>query len=212
MPTLALLAQDRPIKTYHIQNNTDILIGQSPSCGIRLQRPEVASEHAWILCKSGHCEVMALNDKFPVLVNKKFIRKHRLTEGEQMVIGGYYFRFHASDYVPVDKQASLMARKGLLRPPKNLSGDIRSGYVQILDGKRLGRIIPLDRSLMRLGKKKGDCAIIARRKEGYFLSHLTGTSSPKIDGKPIGEHALPLHDGNIIQIGKIRLAFHTESH
>jgi pSer/pThr/pTyr-binding forkhead associated (FHA) protein len=212
MPTLALLAQGRPIKTYHIQDNSDMLIGQSPSCGIRLQRPEVTSEHAWILSNSGHCQVMALNNKYPVLVNQRFIKQHRLMDGDQLEIGGYYFQFHTSNYVPIDKQARRMIRDNSLENQKNISMDTRSGYVQILDGKRLGRIIPLDRSLMRLGKKEGNCAVIAHRKEGYFLSHLKGSTPPKIDGRPIGEHSLPLHDGNIIQIGKIRLAFHAESH
>lgn len=211
MPTLALLAEGRPVKAYYIQEGNDILLGQSTSCGIRIDSPDVTSEHAWILCNGNQCQVIALNEKYPVLVNQRFITRQPLKEGDKLEIGDYAFQFYTSKHVMIDRRARQKSRRASHSGEPKISGAPTSGYVQVLDGKRLGRVIPLDHSLIRLGKKDGDCAVIARRKEGYFLSHLKGSTPPKVNGTPIGEHSLPLHDGNIIQIGKIRLAFHSES-
>lgn len=209
MPKLVLISEGRPIKAYHVQDNSDILVGNSSSCGIRINSPKVATEHIWMLCNRGRCRLVALNEKFPVQVNNRFIKDHFLTAGDEIQIGNHRFCFSddAHKPAPAPQQPSRASSKMQVKTTPS-SPD----YVQVLDGKRIGRIIPLDHCLMRLGKAKGNCAVIAHRKEGYFLSHLKGPIPPMINGNPIGDQACPLEDGNIIQIGKIRLAFHSQSH
>jgi len=212
MPKLVLVSGNQPTKAYHVQDNSDILLGNSSSCGIRIDSPEIASEHIWMLCNSGRCRIVALNDKFPVLVNNKFIKDHYLSNGDELQIGNQRFCFsddtHKATHNPKRSSALPRASEKEMAEMEPTGPD----YVQVLDGKRMGRVIPLDHSLMRLGKEEGNCAVIAHRKEGYFLSHLKGPITPSINGNPIGEQAYPLQDGNIIQIGKIRLAFHSQSH
>jgi pSer/pThr/pTyr-binding forkhead associated (FHA) protein len=212
MPKLALISGNKSTKAFHIQDNSDILLGNSSSCGIRIDSPEIASEHIWMLCNSGRCRIIALNEKFPVLVNNKFIRDHYLSNGDELQLGNHRFCFSHDTHKITQKPKRSSARP---RPCKKEITEMKPAgqdYVQVLDGNQLGRIIPLNHSLMRLGKAKGHCAVIAHRKEGYFLSHLKGPVPPTINGSPIGDSAYPLKDGNIIQIGKIRLAFHSQSH
>lgn len=83
----------------------------------------------------------------------------------------------------------------------------QKAYLQIINGEHIGRIIPLNRKLIRIGKAGGDCAMITHRDDGYFLSYLEG-SMPTLNGMPIGEETVQLTDGSTIEIGNTQLQFY----
>jgi predicted component of type VI protein secretion system len=203
MATLNLYLNERPIKAYELMAGADILVGSAGECGIRIDHQSVAPRHAWIISHSGSCRIMALSEKAPILANQKAISDHHLSHGDRIEIGRFTLRFSGEDQCA--EEATSITDSATDRAPA------ASGYVQILAGSHLGRIIPLDHGLTRLGKAKRSSAVIARRKTGYFLSHLEGPIPPKVDGSSIGEQSQPLRDGNIIEIGRIRMAFHAAS-
>ncbi|MES9813685.1 MAG: FHA domain-containing protein [Candidatus Thiodiazotropha sp.] len=83
-----------------------------------------------------------------------------------------------------------------------------SGVLQIINGDNFGRIIPLNRNMTRIGHAGGDCAMIARRENGYFITFLEGPNPPRINRKPIGNQAQLLTDGDIIDVGGSQMQFH----
>jgi len=86
-----------------------------------------------------------------------------------------------------------------------------STCVQIVNGKHFGKVIPIARGLTRLGIEGHETAVIAHRREGYFLAHLEGSKPPYINGQSIQEHSQQLFDGDNVQIGNIRMVFHHQS-
>jgi hypothetical protein len=83
-----------------------------------------------------------------------------------------------------------------------------TGILQIVNGDNFGRIISLKKNLTRIGHAGGECAMIARRENGYFISFLEGTSPPSINKRPIGNQAQLLMDGDIIDLGGTKMQFH----
>ena len=65
----------------------------------------------------------------------------------------------------------------------------------------------LNRSMTNLGKPGVATAVITRRNEGYFLSHLEGEKTPLVGDTPIGSHSVKLCDGDTIQIGNVKMQF-----
>jgi hypothetical protein len=84
-----------------------------------------------------------------------------------------------------------------------------TGYVQVIKGEYIGRIVVLNRSMTRLGLSGHACAVIANRgDEGYFLTPLDCKAYPLVDGKPTGDTTIPLSEGSIIEIDGIVMKFH----
>ena len=84
-----------------------------------------------------------------------------------------------------------------------------SGFLQVISGDRIGRIVLLNRAMTRLGFPGNSCAMVVNRgREGYFLTHLEGEIMPRVDGNTIGDRAVRLSEGAIVEIGEIKMKFH----
>jgi pSer/pThr/pTyr-binding forkhead associated (FHA) protein len=83
----------------------------------------------------------------------------------------------------------------------------RHAFLQILNGQNMGKTISLHRNLVNLGTPGVQLAVIARRNDGFFLSHLEGDTPTRVGDTAIGDKAWQLHDGDIIQMGNVRMQF-----
>jgi hypothetical protein len=83
-----------------------------------------------------------------------------------------------------------------------------TGVLQIMNGENFGRIIPLTRNMTRIGHTGGDCAMISKRDDGYFLSFLEGPHPPIVNRISIGNGSHLLRDGDIIEVGGTKMQFH----
>ncbi len=84
-----------------------------------------------------------------------------------------------------------------------------SGFLQVISGERIGRIVLLNRAMTRLGFPGNSCAMVVNRgRAGYFLTHLEGEIMPRVDGTTIGDRAVQLTEGAIVEIGDIKMKFH----
>ena len=88
--------------------------------------------------------------------------------------------------------------------------EMRHGFLQIMSGANLGKTMSLNRAMTNLGKPGVATAVIAKRNEGYYLSHLEGKKSPLVGDISIGDKTEKLHDGDIITIGNIKMQFYLE--
>ena len=83
------------------------------------------------------------------------------------------------------------------------------GFVQIINGEHIGRIIALNRAMTRLGQSGNTCAVVANRgDEGYFLTPLEGEAYPLVNGEPTGDATIQIFEGAIIEIDGIQMRFH----
>ena len=82
-------------------------------------------------------------------------------------------------------------------------------FFQVISGEHIGRIIPLNRPMTRLGLSGRACAVVVNRgKDGYFLSHLDGKEQPLVDGIPTGNSSIHMPEGALIEINGIQMKFH----
>jgi len=83
------------------------------------------------------------------------------------------------------------------------------GFVQVVDGEHIGRIIALNRAMTRLGQSGNTCAVVANRgDDGYFLTPLECKAYPLVNNEPTGDATIQLFEGDIIEIDGIRMRFH----
>jgi len=79
--------------------------------------------------------------------------------------------------------------------------------IQILTGPSAGKELDLTKSLTTLGKPGVQVAVITRRPQGYFITHVEGSTFPHLNGKMLDAQAHPLKDHDIIELGGIKMEF-----
>jgi len=79
--------------------------------------------------------------------------------------------------------------------------------LQILTGAVAGKEIELTKNLTTLGKPGVQVAVITRRPQGYFLTHVEGASFPVVNGKALDAQARQLNDHDVIELVGVKMEF-----
>jgi predicted component of type VI protein secretion system len=79
--------------------------------------------------------------------------------------------------------------------------------IQILTGPSLGKELALVKNLTTLGKPGVQVAVITRRPQGYFITHVEGAKFPIINGKMIDAQAQPLNDHDVLELAGVKMEF-----
>ncbi|MDH4189090.1 MAG: FHA domain-containing protein, partial [Betaproteobacteria bacterium] len=74
------------------------------------------------------------------------------------------------------------------------------GAIQILSGGNAGKELELSKPLTTLGKPGVQVAVLTRRPQGYFITHVEGANAPTVNGQTIGTAPHALKDHDLIEI------------
>lgn len=77
--------------TYALDQRTRI--GRAPESEIRLQSSSVSRHHALILCNARQCIIEDLNSTNGVVINGRKVSRHKMKDGDVIVIGDAQFKF-----------------------------------------------------------------------------------------------------------------------
>jgi pSer/pThr/pTyr-binding forkhead associated (FHA) protein len=79
--------------------------------------------------------------------------------------------------------------------------------IQILNGPNAGKELMLSKALTTLGRPGVQVAVITRRQQGYYITHVEGTSFPVVNGKALGLDATALTNHDIIELSGTKMEF-----
>jgi pSer/pThr/pTyr-binding forkhead associated (FHA) protein len=79
--------------------------------------------------------------------------------------------------------------------------------IQVLSGSGGGKTLDLVKTLTTLGKPGVQVAVIARRPQGYFITHVEGANYPIVNGKTLDAQAYALTDHDVIEIAGVKMEF-----
>jgi hypothetical protein len=79
--------------------------------------------------------------------------------------------------------------------------------IQLLNGGNAGKELELTKTLTTLGKPGVQVAVIAKRPQGYFITHVEGAQFPVLNGKSLDAQAHPLADHDVIEIAGVKMEF-----
>ena len=95
--------------------------------------------------------------------------------------------------------------------PMSASQPIAAGgkvaAIQILSGANAGKEMELTKALTTLGKPGVQVAVITKRPQGYFITHVEGANFPILNGKLLDAQAHPLGDHDIIELAGVKMEF-----
>ena len=85
------------------------------------------------------------------------------------------------------------------------------GAIQLLSGGNAGKELELSKPLTTLGKPGVQVAVLTRRPQGYFITHVEGTHRPTVNGQAIGTSPHALKDHDLVEIAGIKMEFFFKS-
>jgi predicted component of type VI protein secretion system len=83
----------------------------------------------------------------------------------------------------------------------------RDAAIQVLSGAAAGRTLDLTKNLTTIGKPGTQVAVITKRPNGYFITHVEGATFPSLNGASLGAQAHPLNDHDMIEIAGVKMEF-----
>lgn len=92
-------------------------------------------------------------------------------------------------------------------PATGGAGGLRDAAIQVLSGAAAGRTLDLTKNLTTVGKPGLQVAVITKRPNGYFITHVEGSTYPTLNGTSLGAQAHPLNDHDLIEIAGVKMEF-----
>jgi pSer/pThr/pTyr-binding forkhead associated (FHA) protein len=81
------------------------------------------------------------------------------------------------------------------------------GAIQLLSGGNAGKELELNKPLTTLGKPGVQVAVLTRRPQGYFITHVEGSARPTVNGQQIGPAPTALKDHDVIELAGVKMEF-----
>lgn len=81
------------------------------------------------------------------------------------------------------------------------------GAIQLLSGANAGKELELTKPLTTLGKPGVQVAVLTRRPQGYFITHVEGASRPTVNAQQIGAAPHALKDHDVIELAGVKMEF-----
>jgi len=231
MARLILMFNKQVVKEYTLDRE-GVTIGRNEDNTIMVDNLAVSGYHARIDMAGKDHILTDLQSTNGTFVNDKKVISHKLSHGDNVIIGKHVILFVATgreaeagtDQQKVDmdktmmldtaKQKELLAKQqGALQAAKAAE---KIGVVNFIEGADLGEI-ELRKKLTKIGKAEtseirlpglfmpATAATISRRPSGYVLTTMGGKI--KVNGQAIADNAA-LNEFDTIEIGKIKFQFY----
>ena len=218
IPKLVLSTTLRVLRRI-VVDRARMSIGRRPYNDIMLDDLTVSGEHAVLHASAGECVIHDLHSRNGTLVNGLPVMQRALVDGDRIEIGIYRLDFViervsaerasgdrvAGDRVAADRVAADRADASSAGSQPGTAG------LRVLSGSNAGSTLALDRPIVSIGNGAGQVAVLARRRNGHYVTHLEGPAYPLVNGESIGLVAHPLRHDDLIELAGTIFQFFSEA-
>ena len=218
MSKLTLSFKGKVLRVYPLQQGI-MEIGSDESCAIHIDSLAVEPKHARIETHGSDSILFDQNSEEGIFLNQTRLSEHKLVDGNVIRIGKHNLLYTYEEVTQLDANESstsidihpVIEELAVNEAPEKFhTQPSKQGWLQILNGQNLGKTMSLNRSMTNLGKPGVATAVITKRGDGYFISHLEGKFPPSVGSESIGDRSIKLADGDTIKIGNIKMQFYLE--
>lgn len=226
-----ILSMDGLVLKEIVLNKERLTIGRKPSNDIQIDNLAISGEHAAVVTILNDSFLEDLNSTNGTLVNGQPVKKYFLRNNDVVELGKYKLKYMTdmSTSASSDIDKAAMRRSGgradqLMSPTDSPARSnvgaapatpqaphVVAGFIQLLSGVNAGKELELTKTLTTLGKPGLQVAVIAKRPNGYFITHVEGTQFPVVNGIQLDAQAHALGDHDVIEIAGIKMEFFFKS-
>ena len=229
-----VLSMNGVVQGEYELNQERLTIGRKPDNDIPIDNLAVSGKHALIITILDDSFLEDLGSTNGSYVNGKLVKKHALKDGDVIAIGKHELKYvnelateDDDDFEktmiikPGSASAAVAAAQAAEKAVASAApaataapspgGGMPLGRLTVLNGPIAGKELELTKALITLGKPGTQVAVISRRPQGYFLTHIEsdgdGKRYPVVNGEPIGAKAYQVKDGDLIELAGIKMEF-----
>ncbi len=207
MIRLTLTFKGKALKVFQPQNGC-VKIGRAEDCEITIDNLALSPVHAVITIDGDNASIEDKSDAgldTGVFVNDKKVDSARLEHNDVIRLGKYELKFARLEEPANTDSAEERTPSGFLE-----NRPVVQGWLQFMNGPKLGRTVKLANSMVRLGKSGKTCAMISTRNGHYYISHLEGEPRTKVCNRDLDNNRLLLKNGDTLQVGETKMLFFLE--
>jgi predicted component of type VI protein secretion system len=229
-----VLSMNGVVQGEYELNQERLTIGRKPDNDIPIDNLAVSGKHALIITILDDSFLEDLGSTNGSYVNGKLVKKHALKDGDVVAIGKHELKYinehataddddfektmiikpgSASAAVAAAQAAEKAVESAAPAAPAAAGGGMPLARLTVLNGPIAGKELELTKALITLGKPGTQVAVISRRPQGYFLTHIEsdgdGKRYPVVNGEAIGAKAYQLKDSDLIELAGIKMEFST---
>lgn len=213
MAKFTVYFKDKVIRS-EIYDSGVVHIGRDETNELAVDSLAFAPIHAVVVVKDNGSVIKQMNEKFPLLVNGVHTKECFLQNNDRIDVGKHLIVYNTTASFSESAQLSVPEAGDPEIDELNEKLDqvirIPDANLQVLSGPHIGRILPLKKPMTRLGHNGGGVVVIARRKDGFFVSALEAHVSLTVNNRPLADHAVHLQNNDIIVIDKTSMQFFLE--
>ena len=203
-------------------------LGRRPYNDIVIDNLAVSGEHAVFRMLGMDVFIEDLNSTNGSYVNGKAVKRQQLRSGDTIEVGKCQLKFSTQgDTDGLDQPAVFKTGSGVgsvvgqsqatpVAPAAPAPAGARAvpthapvsdAAIRVLSGAAVGREVALVKVVTTIGKPGVAVAAITKRPHGFVLAHVEGDSMPLVNGAPIGDEAVQLRNGDMLELAGTRMQF-----
>jgi len=93
-------------------------------------------------------------------------------------------------------------------PPLTTAPAQQTAAIQVLTGPNAGKELELVKNLTTLGKPGLQVAVLTRRPQGFFITHVEGEKYPSVNGASLASQPHQLNDHDVIELADVKMEFY----
>lgn len=176
-------------------------IGRRPSNDLVLDHLTISGQHAAIDTTPGGVFILDLGSTNGTLVNGQPITKHLLQNDDVVELGKYKLTFQVDSVQAGKELPEQSSAFGQREKAPTLA------KIKVLNGANAGRELNLSKPVTTLGSPAVLVVSIAREDQNYFLTHIGGSSLPKINEVLMNAKTTQLKHGDVIDLSGTKMLF-----
>lgn len=80
-------------------------------------------------------------------------------------------------------------------------------HLKTLSGEQVDSVLLLDKTMVKVGQPGEQVAVVTKRQDGYFITHVAGDHYPIINGEAIGAKAYALNKHDEVEVMGVKMEF-----
>ncbi len=226
MPAKLILSLNNSVLGEYPLDKERVVLGRKAENDIQVDNLAVSGQHAAIITILSDSFLEDLESTNGTYVNGKLVKKHALKNGDVISIGKHELKYVNDEATDEDEfEKTMIIRPGMAshaaaaakaeeQVPEAAGGggaapaaaSLPNGKIQVLSGPGAGKELELKKALITLGRPGVQVAVITRRPQGYFITHVEG-KHPVVNGESIGGQARPLKDHDVVELAGVKMEF-----
>ncbi|MDP1615137.1 MAG: FHA domain-containing protein [Methylococcales bacterium] len=208
MAKLTVFFKYKAIDSYLFENGI-VHIGRDETNNITIDSLAVAPAHAAIIIRDDMSTIKQLNDNFPLIINGQKVKECNLNDNDTITIGKHDIVYNTTESVAKSESFDNTIVFGKQSFDHDLDNEMHlpPASLQVMNGHNIGKILLLKKAMTRLGSNGSGVVVIAKRKDGYFVSALENIGIIAVNNTPIENNYIKLNQNDVLTINNVSLQF-----